>query len=211
MFPVDKARAILRAAQALGLGLRLHADQFSADQLNRDAGALLAAELDAATADHLEATGPAGLGALKAANVQPVLLPASVYNLGSTRYPDARRMIDIGLGLVLATDFNPGSSPTASIPMVLSLASTQMRMTPAEAITAVTINAAYSLGRGDEAGSLEPGKLADFAIHDCCDYRELAYFLGATPRAQYTLAGTVFIRPEFFTAAAFLPGIVSPH
>ncbi len=87
-------------------------------------------------------------------------------------------MIDAGLAVVLATDFNPGSSPTPAMPMVLSLASTHMKMTPAESITASTINAAYSLNRGAEIGSLEPGKLADFVIHDCEDYRELAYFFG---------------------------------
>jgi imidazolonepropionase len=181
VFPADTARVILRAAQKLGFGLRLHADQFSADE-----GARLAAEVGAATADHLEATGPEGLRALSAAHVQPVLLPASVYNLGSTHYPAARRMIDMGLPIVLATDFNPGSSPTTSMPMVLSLASTHMKLTPAESITAATINAAYSLRRGHEIGSLEPGKFADFAIHDCADYRELPYFFGRdTARAVY--------------------------
>ena len=146
----------------------------------------MAAELDAATADHLEHTDALGIAALKAAGVQPVLLPGSVYALGSSRYPDARAMIDAGLAVVLATDFNPGSSPTPSMPMILSLASTQMKMTPAEAITAATINAAYSLNRGDEIGSLEPGKRADFVIHDCGDYREIAYFFGIRhPRAVY--------------------------
>jgi imidazolonepropionase len=115
---------------------------------------------------------------LKKANVQPVLLPGSVYALGSTQYPRAREMIEAGLAVVLATDFNPGSSPTPSMPMVLSLACTQMKMSPAEAITASTINAAYSLNRGDRIGSLEPGKLANFAIFDCNDYRELAYWFG---------------------------------
>lgn len=181
VFPAPKARTILAAAQALGFGLRLHADQFTADE-----GALLAAEMGAATADHLEATGPAGLEALRAAGVQPVLLPASVYNLGSTHYPAARRMIEAGLPVVLATDFNPGSSPTTSMPLVLSLASTQMKMTPAESITAATINAAHSLRQGHEIGSLEPGKFADFAIHDAADYRELAYFFGRdTARTVY--------------------------
>ena len=188
VFPADKARLILRAAQSLGLGLRLHADQFTAD-----AGALLAAELGAATADHLEATGPAGLAALKAAGVQPVLLPASVYNLGGSRYPAARRMIGLGMAVVIATDFNPGSSPTASMPLVLSLASTHMNMTPAEGITAATINAAWSLRRGHEIGSLEPGKFADFAIHNCDDYRELAYFFGRDPaRAVYVSGQCVY-------------------
>ena len=87
-------------------------------------------------------------------------------------------MIEAGLAVVLATDFNPGSSPTPSIPMVLSLATTQMKMTPAEGVTAVTINAAYSLGRGDRMGSLEVGKAANFAIFDCADYREIAYWFG---------------------------------
>jgi imidazolonepropionase len=107
-----------------------------------------------------------------------VLLPGSVYALGSTRYPRAREMIEAGLAVVLATDFNPGSSPTPSMPMVLSLACTQMKLAPAEAITASTLNAAYSLNRGDKIGSLEPGKLANFAIFDCEDYRELAYWFG---------------------------------
>ncbi len=107
-----------------------------------------------------------------------MLLPGSVYALGSSQYPRAREMIDAGLAVVLATDFNPGSSPTPSMLMVLSLASTHLRMTPAESISAATINAAYSLGRGDQLGSLELGKVADFVVHDCDDYRELAYFFG---------------------------------
>jgi imidazolonepropionase len=106
------------------------------------------------------------------------LLPASVYALGSTHYPAAREMIDAGLAVVLATDFNPGSSPTPSMAMVLSLASTHMKMTAAEGITAATINAAYSLNRGNELGSIEAGKIADLVIHDVDDYRELGYFFG---------------------------------
>jgi imidazolonepropionase len=136
------------------------------------------AELNATTADHLEQTDEQGIAALKEANVQPVLLPGSVYALGSAHYPRAREMIDAGLAIVLATDFNPGSSPTPSMPMILSLACTQMKMSPAEAITAATINAAYSLNRGEKIGSLEAGKRADFAVFDCEDYRELAYWFG---------------------------------
>ena len=173
VFPVEKARTVLQAAQRAGLRLRLHADQFSADY-----GSLLAAELGADTADHLESTSPRGMEALRAAGVMPVLLPASVYALGSGHYPAARQMIDMGLPVVLATDFNPGSSPTASMPMVLSLSATQLKMTAAESITAATVNAAYSLRRGDCIGSLQAGKWADFAIHDCEDYRELPYFFG---------------------------------
>ena len=181
VFPVEEARGILEAARALGFRIRMHADQFSADE-----GSLLAAEMGADTADHLEATTERGWTALAAAHVQPVLLPASVYCLGTHRYPAARQMIERGLAVTLGTDFNPGSSPTTSMPLVLSLAVTQLKMTCAEAITAATINAACSLRRGGRVGSLEEGKLADFAIHDCDDYRELPYFFGRdTARAVY--------------------------
>ena len=184
IFPLDQARRFLRRAQELDFEIRIHADQFTPDT-----GAHLAAEFAAVTADHLEATTPDGLGALKWHGVIPVLLPGAVYALGSTRYPAARRMIEMGLPVVVATDFNPGSSPTASMPMVLSLACTQMRMTSAEAITAATINAAYSLLRGEDIGSLEPGKFADFVIHDCADYRELPYFFGRTPASAVFIGG----------------------
>jgi imidazolonepropionase len=173
VFTTDESWKVLSAARCHGLGLRIHADQ-----LALSGGAKLAAELNTVTADHLEHTDPAGIASLKSAAVQPVLLPGSVYALGSNRYPAARAMIDAGLALVLATDFNPGSSPTPAMPMILSLASTHMKMTPAESITASTVNAAYTLNRGAEIGSLEPRKIADFVIHDCGDYREIAYFFG---------------------------------
>lgn len=184
VFPVGDARRILSAAKAHGFKLRMHVDQ-----LQNAGGAELAAELGAVTADHLEHTGASGIEAMRDAHVQPVLLPGSVYSLESKRYPDARAMIEAGLAVVLATDFNPGSSPTPSMPMILSLASTQMKMTPAESITAATINAAYSLQRGAEIGSLEPGKRADFAIHDCTDLRELAYFFGVPSAATVYIGG----------------------
>jgi imidazolonepropionase len=172
-FDIEQARKILSAAKKFGLKLRGHVDQ-----LSNSGGAKLMAELGAQTADHLEKTDEQGIAALKKANVQPVLLPGSVYALGSTAYPRAREMIEAGLAVVLATDFNPGSSPTPSMPMVLSLACTQMKMSPAEAVTAATINAAYSLNRGDRVGSLESGKLANIAVFDCEDHRELAYWFG---------------------------------
>jgi len=172
-FDIEQARKILSAAKKFGLKLRGHVDQ-----LSNSGGAKLMAELGAQTADHLEKTDEQGIAALKKANVQPVLLPGSVYALGSTAYPRAREMIEAGLAVVLATDFNPGSSPTPSMPMVLSLACTQMKMSPAEAVTAATINAAYSLNRGDKVGSLESGKLANIAVFDCEDHRELAYWFG---------------------------------
>jgi len=177
-FDVKKSRRILTAARELGLRLRIHADQ-----LTSSGGEKLAAELEATTADHLEKTDEQGIAAMKSVGVQPVLLPGSVYVLGSTDYPRAREMIEAGLAVVIATDFNPGSSPTASMPMILSLACTQMKMSPPEAITAATINAAYSLNRGDRIGSLERGKLANFSVFDCEDYRELAYWFG-TPQTH---------------------------
>jgi imidazolonepropionase len=186
VFGVEECRNVLGKARALGLGLRLHADQ-----LGLSGGARLAAEMGAATADHLEHTDAAGIEALRAARVQPVLLPGSVYALGSRRYPDARAIIAAGLGVVLATDFNPGSSPTPSIPMILSLASTQMKMTVAEGIAAATVNAAWSLGLGAEAGSLESGKSADIVVHDCGDFRELACFFGVEHAWMTMVRGNV--------------------
>lgn len=183
-FTVDECRMVLTAARSNGLGLRIHAEQF-----RPGSGAALAAELGAVTADHLETVTEETLGALRAAGVQPVLLPGSVFCLNRTEYPAARKMVDAGLAIVLATDFNPGSSPVASMPFVLSLACLQMALTPAEALTAATINAAWSLGLGNEIGSLEAGKQADFLIHEVNDYRELAYFVAAPLRPRVFIAG----------------------
>src|SRR5204863_9147165 len=125
----DQSRRVLEAAKQHGLKWRMRVDQ-----LTRGGGAQLAAELGAATADHLEQTDADGITALATAQVQPVLLPGSVYALGAKKYPDARTMIDAGLAVIIASDFNPGSSPTAAMPMILSLAVTQMKMSPSEAI-----------------------------------------------------------------------------
>jgi len=183
-FTVDEARSVLTAARRHGLHLRVHAEQF-----RPGTGAALAAELRAATADHLEAATAETLELLRKASVQPVLLPGSVFALGREQYPPARKMIELGLAIVLATDFNPGSSPVASMPFILSLACLQMRLSPAEALTAATLNAACSLGLGDRAGSLEAGKDADFLIHEFGDYRELAYFIAAPFRPRVFAAG----------------------
>jgi imidazolonepropionase len=184
IFDQPSAARILEAARGRGFGLRIHADQFSCS-----GGALLASALGATTADHLEHTDAASIAALARANVQPVLLPGSVYSIGSRHYPPARAMIEAGLAVVLATDFNPGSSPIASMPVVLSLACTQMKMTPAEGLTAATVNAARSLHLGHEVGSLEPGKSADFVVHEASDYREIPYFLGTQRPAMVFAQG----------------------
>lgn len=183
-FTVDEARIVFYAARNHALGLRIHAEQF-----RPGTGADLAAEFAAKTADHLESASDDSLLALLAAKVQPVLLPGSVFALSRSKYPPGRDMVSLGLPIVLATDFNPGSSPIPSMPFVLSLACLQMRLSPAEALTAATINAAYSLDLGDRIGSLEPGKQADFLIHEFTDYRELAYFIAAPTRPRVFIAG----------------------
>jgi imidazolonepropionase len=183
-FTVDECRTVLASAKKHGLKLRIHAEQFRSGT-----GADLAAELGAATADHLETVTEDTLQQLRSAGVQPVLLPGSVFALSRTQYPPAREMIEAGLAIVLATDFNPGSSPVPSMPFMLSLGCLQMGLSPAEALTAATINAAHSLGLGAEIGSLEPGKQADFVIHEFADYRELAYFIAAPTRPRVFIAG----------------------
>jgi len=183
-FTVDECRTVLAAARHHGLGLRIHAEQF-----RPGTGAALAAELGAATADHLETVTEETLRQLATAGTQPVLLPGSVFALSRTAYPPARAMVELGLGIVIATDFNPGSSPVPSMPFMLSLACLEMRLSPAEALTAATINAAFSLGLGAEIGSLEPGKQANLLIHEFADYRELAYFIAAPARPRVFITG----------------------
>lgn len=172
-FTVSETRALMMRAREVGLGLRLHANQFTLS-----GAAELAAELGVDTADHLEYVDQAAINALRDAGIIAVLLPGAVMHLGSHKFPPARQMIQAGLPIVLATDFNPGSSPTPNMQMILTLACTQMNLTPAEAITAATINAAYSLRRGHRLGSLEAGKQADLVLFDCQDYREVPYFYG---------------------------------
>ena len=183
-FTVEETRTMLTAARQHGMRLRVHAEQF-----RPGTGAALAAELGAATADHLETATEEALRQLRTAGVQPVLLPGSVFALGRTSYSPARLMVELGLAIVVATDFNPGSSPIASMPFVMSLACLQMGLLPAEALTTATINAAWSLGLGGRVGSLETGKQADFLIHEFSDYRELAYFIAAPMRPRVFVAG----------------------
>jgi imidazolonepropionase len=172
-FTVKQARRILMAGRACGLVPRIHAEQ-----LARTGAARLAIEVEAASADHLERIDTGDIHALAVSNVVCTLLPGCCFHLGLHDYAPARDLIDGGAILALATDFNPGTSPTLSMPMILSLACTQMRTTPAEAITAATINPAYSLRRHDRVGSIEVGKYADLAAFDVADYREIPYYFG---------------------------------
>ncbi len=172
-FSVSQARRILVAGRKCGLVPRIHAEQ-----LAHTGAARLAIDVSAASADHLEKISEADIRALSLSNVVCTLLPGCCFHLGLAQYPPARNLIEAGAIVGLATDFNPGTSPTASMPMILSLACTQMRMTPAEAIAAATINPAYSLRLQDRAGSLEVGKYADLAAFDVASYREIPYYFG---------------------------------
>jgi imidazolonepropionase len=172
-FDVAQSRRYLEAAREHGLGLRLHGDQFA------EIGALeLAIELEARSLDHLEATGPEGVAKLAASNVVGVALPTAALTLGRP-LPPARALVDAGGLLALATDFNPGSSPCDSLPAVMHLACTQCHLTPAEALSAVTANAAHVLGIGERTGRLRVGQRADIALLDVPDWRYLAYRLGS--------------------------------
>jgi imidazolonepropionase len=172
-FTVAQARRILMAGRACGLVPRIHAEQ-----LAHTGAARLAIELQAASADHLEKIDRNDIRALGLSNVVCTMLPGCCFHLGLKEYAPARKLIEAGAVVGVATDFNPGTSPTLSMPMILSLACTQMRMTPAEAITAATINPAYSLRLHDRVGSLEVGKYADLAAFDVADYREIPYYFG---------------------------------
>lgn len=172
-FTVAQARKILTAARACGLVPRIHAEQFA-----RTGAARLAIEVEAASADHLEKLDRSDVRALALSNVVCTLLPGCSFHLGLEQHAPARALLEAGAIVALATDFNPGTSPTLSMPMILSLACAQLRITPAEAIAAATINAAYSLRRHDRIGSLEVGKYADLAAFDVAGYREIPYYFG---------------------------------
>ena len=172
-FTVAQSRQLLSRAKEHGLGSRLHAEQ-----LSHTGAAKLAVDLQAASCDHLEHVNDADIRALAKSSTVATLLPGCDFHLGLKNYAPARRLIETGAIVALATDYNPGTSPTMSMPMILSLACAQLRMTPAEAIAAATINAAYSLGRGKSVGSLEPGKQADLSVWEVEDYREIPYYFG---------------------------------
>ncbi len=171
-FDREQARRYLEACRDAGLALRLHGDQFT------ESGAIpLAIELGARSVDHLEATGDGGIRALAASDVVGVLLPASALFLDRPM-PPARSLVDAGAAVALATDFNPGSAFCESLPLVCSLACTQLHLSPAEALSATTVNAAHVLGRADRIGRIAPGYAADIVLLDAPDWRYLAYHLG---------------------------------
>ena len=170
-FSVDDCRRVLTAGRKLGLMPRLHAEQ-----LSRSGATSLAIELGAASADHLDKLSAADIRALSRSNVVATLLPGANFHLGLPSYPPARKLIAGGAAVALATDFNPGTSPTVNMQFILSLACAQMRMTPAEAIAAATVNGAFALRRADRIGSLEAGKQADVIVLDVNDYREIPYY-----------------------------------
>ncbi|HSE48345.1 MAG TPA: imidazolonepropionase [Terriglobales bacterium] len=182
-FTLDQAERVFGAAAKLGLVARAHVCQLSPSEL------WPLFRFQPASLDHLDQVADEDIPQLARRDTVATLLPGSNYFLGLREYPPARRLIDSGVAVALATDYNPGTSPTVSIPFVLSLACTQMKMRPAEAIAAATINGAHALRLVDRKGSVEPGKDADLAVFDVRDYREIAYWFGAHRCAATVIAG----------------------
>ncbi|MDE3171129.1 MAG: imidazolonepropionase [Acidobacteriota bacterium] len=189
-FTPAQSRRILAAGRACGLVPRIHAAQF-----DRTGAARLAIDSQAASADHLDHINAADVRALGLSNVVCTLLPGCSFHLGLPQRAPARQLLEAGAVVAVATDFNPGTSPTVSMPMILSLACDQLRMTPAEAISAATINPAYSLRVHDRAGSIEVGKYADFAAFDVADYREIPYYFGVN-LCSLTMKRGVVVHPK---------------
>lgn len=172
-FTLEGSRTLLRAGARAGLIPRLHAEQ-----LSRTGSCRLAIKLGAASVDHLDCISRPDIRALARSSLVATLLPGSNFHLGLGQYAPGRELIDAGAAVALATDFNPGTSPTLNMQFVISLACSAMRLTPAEGISAATINPAFALRRDNRIGSLEPGKQADLAVMDVDDYREIPYYFG---------------------------------
>lgn len=182
-FSAGEATHIFAAAAENGLAVRAHLGQLSETRL----APLL--RYKPASLDHMDHVNDADLPALGQSDTVATLVPGANYFLGLSRYPDARRLIDSGAAVALATDYNPGSSPTLSMPMAMSLACTHMKMSPAEAIAAATINGAWALRLAHRKGSVEPGKDADLAVFEVRDYREIPYWFGANLCAMTIING----------------------
>jgi imidazolonepropionase len=174
VFTVEESREILTAARAAGLGVKLHADE-----LTSGGGAELAGELHALSADHLAAISEAGIAALAAHGTVATLLPGTMLFLGKTAQAPARRLIEAGVPVALATDFNPGTSPTTNFPLILTLGVSQLRLSVAEVLVAGTVNGAAALGLAEQVGQIAPDFSADLALWDIGDVRELPYWYGA--------------------------------
>jgi imidazolonepropionase len=173
VYTVAESRAVLSAARSHGLRLKLHADE-----LTSCGGAELAAELGATSADHLAAVSPAGIAALAYGGTVATLLPGTMLFLGKATQAPARAMIDAGLPVALATDFNPGTSPTPNLPLIMTLGISQLRMSAAEVAIATTVNGAAALALSDHVGQIAPGYSADLALFDAEDFREIPYWYG---------------------------------
>ena len=197
VFGLEETAEILEAGRAHGFGLKIHADE-----ITPMGGAELAARMGAVSAEHLTKVSSAGIGALAASETVAVLLPGTTFGLGSRDFAPAREMMEKGVAVALATDFNPGSAPSCSMPFVVAIACSQMRMTPAEAINAATINAAFAIGRSSTIGSLEEGKKGDFVVYDIGDYRELPSRAGMNHAIAVVKEGkVVWERPAFEMAS----------
>lgn len=173
VFNAQESRKILQAAKEAGLKLKIHADQ-----LTHNGGAQLAAELQAVSADHLEFTDEKDWQAMLDSKVVPVLLPGAVFFIGKSQYARAREMLKVGLPVAIATDFNPGTCMTESMPLIMTLSCLQLKLTPAEALIASTYHSALAIDRGNKIGTLEVGKKADVVIWDVPNYKHLAYHFG---------------------------------
>ena len=173
-FDLAQSRRVLETAKQLGFSLKAHVDEF-----NNLGGARMAIELGATSIDHLDATNEAEIKLLAASQTIAVVTPTVNFNFGSKEFADARRLIDRGCAVAVATDYNPGSAPCPSLPLALAIACRYQKLLPSEAINAVTINAAFAVGMGDRAGSLETGKQADVLVLNTDDYRQIAYEFGA--------------------------------
>jgi len=195
-FTLPQARRVFEAGRKAGLSLRIHADQFTSG-----GGAALAAEFGALSADHMDHTDEAGLKLLAQAGVTVVLLPGAVFFLGLNDYAPARRMLDNNCRIALATDFNPGSCPTQSLPLMMTLACIKMKLTPAEALWAATMGGAYALGANDRIGTLKPGYQADICLWVADDADFIPYSFGnASPEAVFKRGKLVYRRSSAPTA-----------
>ncbi len=202
VFGLEESRVYLSRAKELGFGLRVHADE-----IEPMGGAELAVEMGAASADHLVEVSPRGIDALGGSETTAILLPATTFQLGKEKYAPARDLLEAGAVVALATDFNPGTSFCWSMPLVAALACVKMKLTPGEALVASTINAAFSLGRDGEIGSLHPGKRADFAVFDLPSFQGLGYVFASGLARWVVKGGEVVVGPGKRERPGLSPGV----